>query len=353
MTIRSLRAALLAAAALLACAPAARAQETTSLRVSVVTDEADAVLAIATKAAAGQAPDSADWGRLFRSEAYVRLKERDGAMGCPIVDSAFAAFVLSPELRARLPALRASVEQWRRLDARSAAARAFAYLPRGTVLRARVYPVIKPRENSFVWDLKGNPAIFFYVDPSRTPESIANTVAHELHHVGYAQGCADGPEPAGGVGVATSYLGTFGEGLAVLAAAGGPDVHPHATSPAAERAVWDRDVANWKRDFADLDRFFVDVARERAGTEAQIRERWFRFVATDSIPQGAFYTVGWTMASTIERELGREALVSSICSPPQLLAAYNRAARRINQRGGESLPLWSAELFAALDRPPF
>jgi hypothetical protein len=341
----------LALSLLAATTTAVRAQDTASIRVTVVTDEADAVLAIATKAAAGQTPGAADWDALFRAEGYVRLKERDAAMRRPIVDSAFQAFVLSPELRVRLPGLRRAVEAWRGMDVRAAAARAFAYLPRGTVLRARVYPVIKPRDNSFVWDLSGNPAIFFYVDPSLAPAQVENTSAHELHHVGYAQGCPAGPAAEGGVGLARRYMGTFGEGLAVLAAAGGPDVHPHASSPAAERAVWERDLASWRRDFAELERFFVEVAQGRAGTDEQVRERWFRFVATDSIPQGPFYTVGWMMASTVERELGREALVASICSPPHFLAAYNRAARRVNGRGGEQLPLWSPALFAAIGQP--
>lgn len=352
MQIQRFRTVAILAAALAAAPWTVQAQQdTSSIRVTIVMDEADAVLAIASKAAAGQTPTDADWNALLRSEPYVRLKERDASFHRPIVDSAFQAFVLSPELRARLPELRRAVDEWRRMDVRAAAGRAFAYLPRGTVLRAKVYPVIKPRENSFVWDLDGDPAIFFYVDPSRPAASEANTVAHELHHVGYAEGCADGPKVEGGVGLALGYLSTFGEGLAVLAAAGGPDVHPHASSPAAERAVWERDVVNWRRDFGELERFFVEVAQGRGGTDEQVRERWFRFVATDSIPQGAFYTVGWTMASTIERELGRDALVASICSPPRMLAAYNRAARRINGRGREQLPLWSPALFQALGMP--
>jgi hypothetical protein len=347
MTHTRLRAAFALALSLVTSA-ALHAQDTSAVRVTVVTDEADAVIAIAGKAAAGQTPDSADWARLVRSRPYLRLKERDSAMGRPIVDSAFRSFVLSPELRARLPRLRMAVDAWRRLDVGAAAARAFAYLPPGTVLRARVYPVIKPRDNSFVWDLRGDPVIFFSVDPSSTAAVEANTVAHELHHVGYAQGCPDTPEPEGGRGLALRYLGTFGEGLAVLAAAGGADVHPHASSPDSVRAVWDRDMDHWRRDFAELERFFVDVASGRGGTEEEVRARWFGFVASDSVPQGAFYTVGWMMGSTVERELGRPALVAAMCSPARLLAAYDRAARQANRRGGEPLPLWSPALFQAL-----
>jgi hypothetical protein len=316
------------------------AQADPRIQVTVVTDEAEAVLAILDRAEA----DSARWARLFASEGYVRLKEREAGMGRAFTDSSFRAFVLSPELRGRLPALRTALEGWRTLDARAAAARAFAYLPPGTVLRAHIYPVIKPRTNSFVWDLHGNPAIFFYLDPEVAPAKAENTLAHELHHVGFAEGCPATPDATTGPERARDWLGGFGEGLAVLAAAGGPNVHPHASSPAAERAVWDRDVARWKTDFAALERFLVDVARDRAGTEEEANRRGFTFIATDSVPQGAFYTVGWTMGTTIERELGRAALVGVMCDRPAMLRLYNRAALRINRRGRERMPLWSDAL---------
>ncbi|MFL5542944.1 MAG: DUF5700 domain-containing putative Zn-dependent protease [Longimicrobiaceae bacterium] len=317
------------------------AQADPRIQVTVVTDEAEAVLAIAER---GETADSAQWARLFGSEGYGRLKEREAGMGRAFTDSSFRAFVLSPELRGRVPALRRALDGWRTLDARAAAARAFAYLPPGTVLRARIYPVVKPRTNSFVWDLHGDPAIFFYLDPEVSPAQAENTLAHELHHVGFAQGCPGTPDAATGPERARDWLGGFGEGLAVLAAAGGPNVHPHASSPAAERAVWDRDVAKWKTDFAALERFFLDVAHGRAGSEEETTRRGFTFISTDSIPQGAFYTVGWTMGATIERELGRAALVGAMCDRPALLRLYNRAAARINRRGGDRLPLWSEEL---------
>jgi hypothetical protein len=318
------------------------AQANSRIQVTVVTDEAEAVLAILDRGAAEA--DSAQWARLFASEGYVRLKEREAGMGRAFTDSSFRAFVRSPELRGRLPALRQALEGWRALDARAAAARAFAYLPTGTVLRARIYPVIKPRTNSFVWDLHGDPAIFFYLDPAVSPAKAENTLAHELHHVGFAEGCPSAPDATTGPERARDWLGGFGEGLAVLAAAGGPNVHPHASSPAAERAVWDRDVAKWQTDFAALDRFLVDVATGRTGTEEETNRRGFTFINADSVPQGAFYTVGWTMGATIERELGRAALVGVMCDRPAMLRLYNRAALRINRRGREQMPLWSDEL---------
>lgn len=321
-----------------------RAQTPSGVQVTVVTDEAEAVLAAANKAARGAAPDSADWARIFDSEGYRRLKEREEGMGRSFTDSAFRLFVVSPGLRERLPRLTPALESWRSLDATSAAGRALAYLPTGTVLRARIYPVIKPLTNSFVWDLQKNPAIFFYLDPDEGASRAANTLAHELHHVGVASACQDRTPPAsGGAAMARRWISGFAEGLAVLAAAGGPEVHPHESRAASERVVWDRDVARWKEDFAEVERFLRDVALDRAGDEATMTRRGMRFINTDSIPQGAFYTVGWSMAVRIERELGRAALINAICGGPTLLTTYNSAADRARGRG-EVLPRWSEEL---------
>jgi hypothetical protein len=43
----------------------------------LVTDEADAVLAILAKRAAHQAITDAEWNRVFTSEGYVRLQKRE------------------------------------------------------------------------------------------------------------------------------------------------------------------------------------------------------------------------------------------------------------------------------------
>jgi hypothetical protein len=330
----------------LLCAPdATRAQEP-PLAVRIVADEAEAVLSILDVVRAGRAvPDSA-WRRLVATEGYRRLRQREAAMGRPFTDSAFQAFVRSPELATRTPALRATLDRWVATDPAESAQAALAYLPAGARIRATVYPVIKPRTNSFVFEPRTNPAIFLYLDPAVAAPKFANTLAHELHHLGYASACPDPPPDSTvspGVRAARDWMGGFAEGRAVLAAAGGPDVHPHAVSDSAERAVWDRDVAFVPRDMERLTAFWFDLL-DRGLSDEDARVRGFTFVSTDTVPQGAFYTVGWFSAATVERELGRARLVATTCDPPGFLADYNRAAARVTARGGPPLPRWSDSL---------
>ncbi len=321
----------------------------TGPQVRIVTDEADAALAILEEHAAtgGVKPES--WERLFKSEVFVRLKKRQESFGGKDIEKGFQEFLTSEEALSRRVELRAGVEKWKHLDVTAAARRAAAYLPGGLQLRATIYPVIKKSENSFVFELTTNPAIFMYVEPKDEPAKLENTLAHELHHVGLA-GC---PAPPGIDKLPAvqqrviKELGGFGEGLAVLAAAGSPDIHPHATSGPKEWLVWERDVARFNADLPRIEAFFGDVLAGRVSEDEETK-RLFGFINAGDVPQGAFYTVGWKMAAMIERARGREALVKLVCDPRALLAAYNEIAAAHPRSDGAGLALWSPEFLTAL-----
>ena len=292
-----------------ACATRSSAPDA-RLRVPLVTDEAEAVLDILDARAVGKTPDDSAWRRLFSTEGYRRLRDRETSLSRPFEESTFREFVLSADLLERAPALRRTLREWTRVDPSKAARRAFAYLPDRAVIRANVYPVIKPRTNSFVFEPATNPAIFLYLDPKVPPAKLENTVTHELHHIGVANACSDDPKdlPAN-VKAARGWMSGFAEGRAVLAAAGSPDVHPHTTSDAAERAIWDRDVAHVARDLARLESFFTALLDGKLDEKAAY-EQGMAFISTEDVPQGAYYTVGWTMAAAVERRFGRARLVA-------------------------------------------
>lgn len=317
--------------------------------VRLVTDEAEAVLAILAKRKANQPIADADWQRVFQSEGYVRLKARETSMKRSFADADFKTFVLSDQLLARASALEETLARWKQADTSSAAKLALAYLPRDAQIRATIYPVIKPRENSFVFDVDHNPAIFLYLDPAVSRAKFENTLAHELHHIGYGSTC-----PRKNVASAIekspkttqtllNWISGFGEGFAMLAAAGGPNVHPHAVSSAEDRARWDKDVANFNDDLKKVDTFFNEILEGKL-TEDQTREKGFSFFGV----QGPWYTVGWRMAILIEKTYGRAKLIECMCDQRRLLPTYNRAAAKYNHRTRQPLLLWSAAVLNAV-----
>jgi hypothetical protein len=329
------------------------AQERVQLRLDC--SEAEAVLQIVEQRAAGHEPQAADWARLYALEPYQRLKQRETAMAVQtgdvtrnLTDAQFQSFVLSPGLAERAPALRAALGRWRAADLQAAAHGVLPYLPAAAAIRAKVYIMIKPKGNSFVWDLDRDPAIFLYLDPAVSAAKFANTVAHELHHIGlgslgpvYEKRIEAWPERER---TAAGWMGAFGEGLAMLAAAGSADADPHAASAPTERARWNADLANFDRDLPLVDAFFTAILKGEAGDAAAVTKRASEFYGI----QGPWYTVGYRMAVLVEQRFGRAALVETMLNPPCLLALYNRAAAEHNARPVSARwPLWSADVLAA------
>jgi hypothetical protein len=319
---------------------------TSKVNLGIITDEADAVLSILAKREAGQEITESDWQKVFESEGYIRLQKRERSLQRSFEDVDFKTFVLSENLVKRRRGLAEILATWKKADINKIAERPLAYLPRKAQISAKIYPVIKPRENSFVFDISTNPAIFIFLDPEESKENFENTVAHELHHIGFGTACPS-------VSVADKikklppnkqrvlkWLGAFGEGFAMLAAAGGASVHPHEFSSSADKERWDRDIANFNNDLQTVERFFLDL---ESGTFSEDEENKIArsfYGAT----QGPWYTVGWQMAVVIEKTFGRSKLIEVMCDQRKLLLVYNRAVKKYNRRNNWQLALWSKEL---------
>jgi hypothetical protein len=65
------------------------------VKIKMDTTEAEAVVAVLHKRAAGKTIDSADWKRIFESTPYIRLKNREASMHREFTDDDFKNFVLS------------------------------------------------------------------------------------------------------------------------------------------------------------------------------------------------------------------------------------------------------------------
>jgi hypothetical protein len=171
-----------------------------------------------------------------------------------------------------------------------------------------------------------------------------------LHHIGYSSVAslaeARQKDLPPNVKPAVEWMGAFGEGFAMLAAAGGPDIDPHAASSPEEHARWQRDMAHFNQDVGSLQEFFLDVIDQRLVGKDKIDEKAYTFFGE----QGPWYTVGYKMAVIIEKRYGRKQLIECMLDPRELLASYNRAATEINNDGKEKLALWSPDLMRKIGR---
>jgi hypothetical protein len=269
--------------------------------VSFEPDEANAVLCILEIQAGGLPIPESDWQTLFDSEGYIRLKEREASIGRSFEDDGFKSFITSPDLLARRNDLKQTLQTWQQINLDNVLSRTLAYLPVETSFRAKIYPVIKPKTNSFVFDLENNPAIFLYLDPDIQLDQLENTLVHELLHIG-------------------------------LAAAGSPDIHPHVSSKPEDREHWDESMQKFEADFREVEAFLIDVADGKLSGQPML-EAGFRFFGI----QGPWYTIGWKMAVTIEREFDRDAVIEAFCDPHKLLVVYNQSA-------APNQPLWNQRL---------
>jgi hypothetical protein len=259
-------------------------------------------------------------------------------------DEDFRKFVLSDELARQYAELARTLAAWKKADLRAGGLRILQYLPAQAAIHVKVFPEIKPKHNSFVFDVDTDPAIFLYLDPKVSPEEFDNTVSHEMHHIGlsstdklYEKKIAILTPAAQR---AAQWMGAFGEGLAVLAAAGGPDVPPNQYSQPDVQQNWELGMKNFDQDLERLNEFFLQVLDGHLKDEAANQKAYTFFGDI----QGPWYTVGYRMAVLVETRYGRAALIECMLDRRLLLARYNQAAEELNVSGIGHVALWSPEV---------
>jgi hypothetical protein len=315
-----------------------------TVRLRVLTTEASDALAI--MASQDSARRIKLWRELVATEEYQRFTQRDSVFHRTRSEASFYAWLTADSVIARAPVLRHTFTEWSRADIAGAGRLSAAYLPSGTPVHASLYFVIKPQHNTFVYDLDEDPAIFVSIDPTINRAQFENEVAHELHHIGYAAACraADTANTVTAMDTVARWMSSFGEGWAMLAAAGGPNVNPHWESDSADRARWDADYAHVGDGMEQLSELFAAVLDRRLPGPDSIQARAMGFFGI----QGPWYTVGYLMVRTVEVTYGRPRLLSMLCDPVKLVLTYEEAARAANARSETKLPLWPHTLIKAL-----
>jgi len=328
----------------LLCALPLLASEAERVQVKLDASEAECVLAILAKRKEARPITDADWRALFATEPYRRLKEREATMHRNFSDDDFRKFVLTDELAQQYDGLARTLAAWKKADLHAGGRRVLQYLPAQAAIHAKVFPEIKPKHNSFVFDVDTDPAIFLYLDPKVSQQEFDNTVSHEMHHIGLSSTDKQFDKkiamltPA--AQKAARWMGAFGEGLAVLAAAGGPDLPPNRHSQPDVQHNWELGIRNFDKDLGTLNEFFLQVLDGRLKDDAADQKA--RTFYGDI--QGPWYTVGYRMAVLVEAHYGRPALIECMLDRRLLLARYNRAAEELNASGKDHLPLWSQEV---------
>jgi hypothetical protein len=327
---------------------ASAAPQPTRIQLQLDSSEADQAIAIVEKERAKARVTQRDWKHLFATAPYRELKAREASVGGGFTDEQFEQFLSSPEALAQLDVWKRTVVGMKSANMGAIGKRDLEWLPAGATLHARVFPEIKPKPNSFVWRRLPSdaPAIFLAVQ-KQSRDSFENTVAHELHHIGLEslekrQEALQAGLPAN-VKLAMKWMTAFGEGEAMLAAAGSDERHPHWEDDAVARARWDSDFMHFNTDLKSVQDLLLDILDGKLTTDAEIQKRAAAFWGY----QGAWYTVGYEMAVLVDKRFGRKSFDECLLDPRLLLSRYNQVAKEANARGA-SLETWSPELMDKL-----
>lgn len=285
---------------------------------------------------------------LFRTTGYKWLKERELAMEQGFSDADFSEFIVSDILHQQAPAFRLALDKLQKLSLESLINQAKEYLPAHAMIDTFIVPLIKPKSNSFIYPVGEKVVVFLYLHPNVTASKLQNTLIHELHHIGLNsvyKGLSTMIDDISDhhVRELVQFTQPLGEGYAMLAAAGGPNIHPNDHDQEL-KALWDQRMISFDEDFYALDQYYCNLLSGKYDQKEAL-ERGMELFGI----QGPWYTVGWKIAAVIEQICGKSRLIQCIANPTLLFSTYNQAVYSYNQDLNISLPIWSSELVAAFE----
>ncbi|MGA7720763.1 MAG: hypothetical protein WCA84_06260 [Ignavibacteriaceae bacterium] len=97
--------------------------DTSVVKVNIIAAETYAVISILHKRENGNSLTEYDWQKSFLSEGNKRLKKREAVFHSSFADEDFKSFILSGTLDSHIPALKKTLDQWKRADIWKAARR--------------------------------------------------------------------------------------------------------------------------------------------------------------------------------------------------------------------------------------
>lgn len=311
--------------------------------INFIYDEIEAVISIIDRGIDGSLYDT-DWIRLFESQGYQLLKKRESKMGTPFTDEAFQTFMITLIKKKLIEPYQLSLRRFKDIDLNLIQKMVMAYLPEKSVFNTTVIPIIKPKKNSFVHRIEGESYLFIYLEPNDLKARLENKLIHELHHIGLDS--VYDPSKYFDLGVQAKKLiewtNAFGEGFAMLAAAGGPGYHPVPFDDEAGR-VWDENIRNYQVDFDKIQQFLFNILEDKFQNEKELMEKGMELMMNNG-GQGSWYTVGWRISVIIEEILGRTVLIKCMEDLRKFYFNYNQAVKIFNEKNHLKLPSWNKKI---------
>lgn len=317
------------------------------VQLTIDASEAEQALFLIEKQLNHKDISAEDWQKLFTSLPYKKLKAREATFGNSFSDEEFKEFLLSESAAKRYPEWKQALVEAKRTNLLAIGKNILAWLPDGSSIHAQVLLEIKPKHNSFIWKQdREAPSIFLNLE-NKTQAQVENTILHECHHLGMESLEPQQESAIEGLPVPTRtavrWLRAFGEGEAMLAAAGSVDRHPHWMDDGVARARWDSDMLHLNSDLKAIQGLMIDILDGKFKDDKEIAAKAAPFWGY----QGAWYTLGYEMSALVEKQKGRQALKECLLDPRKLLIQYNEIAKKANADGA-NLALWEDSFLSRL-----
>jgi len=302
-------------------------------------DEVEASLTLLEKGF-DQTLQTGDWIRLFETRGYRLLKKRELNMGNAFNDEDFQIFIKSLINTKTVGSYQLTFERFQAIDLNGIQQKVMAYLPKHATFNTTIIPIIKSQKNSFVHQMEGESCLFIYLAPACLKAKLENTLIHELHHIGLDS--VYDPSKYSGLETKTQKLiewtNAFGEGFAMLAAAGGPQNHP-VPFDEQNRRVWNENSRHVEIDFEKIQCFLIHILEGQFEDEQALIAKGMELMMNNG-GQGSWYTVGWKISIIIEEIFGRQTLIDCMEDLRKLYIHYNKGVKVYNSKYGLSLPSW-------------
>lgn len=320
------------------------------MSLNLIEDEIKAVLNILYKRKQGENTEKLDWKRLFSSDGFKLLKQREEDMGNQLKKKAFKDFLLNEIEPEGYDQFQNAYQNLKDINFNKIINKTKRYLPDQAIINTDIIPVIKPASNSFVHNIDNKLVLFLYLKPSISKKELTNKLIHELHHIGLddiyqKSDYTHLPKP---VQRMIEWTNAFGEGFAMLAAAGSPAVHPNRFDEQLKER-WDENISNFNRDFKEIEKFLLDILNKNFSNQKDLYDKGFQLM-TNNGGQGSWYTVGYKIAVVIEKMTDKKVLTDCMKDFTKLYLTYNKLVVQYNKKYKEKLPQFSEKIIGSLKK---